>query len=147
VADAPAPPAPAPAPGLGAGAAPARVRVLVVDDNRDAAETLAALLDAMGHAAPIANDGPQALRMMHSFRPQVVFLDIGMPGMSGYEVAAEIRRDHAFDDVTLVALTGWGGELDRARSASAGFDEHLTKPATIGAIEQVLGRVAASIPG
>jgi PAS domain S-box-containing protein len=145
VADAPAPPAPAP--GLGTVAAAARVRVLVVDDNRDAAETLAALLDAMGHAAPIANDGPQALRMMHSFRPQVVFLDIGMPGMSGYEVAAEIRRDRTFDDVTLVALTGWGGELDRARSASAGFDEHLTKPATIGAIEQVLGRVAASIPG
>jgi CheY-like chemotaxis protein len=121
--------------------------VLVVDDNRDAAETLAALLDVMGHAAPIANDGPQALRMMRSFRPQVVFLDIGMPGMSGYEVAAEIRRDRAFDDAILVALTGWGGELDRARSASAGFDEHLTKPATIGAIEQVLGRVAASLPG
>ncbi|GAB3419579.1 ATP-binding protein [Massilia agilis] len=120
------------------------LRVLVVDDNRDAAETLAALLDVMGHAAPVANDGAQALRMMHSFRPQVVFLDIGMPGMSGYEVASAIRRDHNFDNVMLVALTGWGGELDRSRSASAGFDEHLTKPATIEAIEQVLAKVAAT---
>jgi PAS domain S-box-containing protein len=140
-AEAPAPEAP---PSHHAHAAAAGLRVLVVDDNRDAAETLAALLDVMGHAAPIANDGPQALRMMRSFRPQVVFLDIGMPGMSGYEVAAEIRRDRAFDDAILVALTGWGGELDRARSASAGFDEHLTKPATIAAIEQVLARVPAA---
>jgi signal transduction histidine kinase/DNA-binding response OmpR family regulator len=121
----------------------AALRVLVVDDNRDAAETLSALLDVMGHAAPIANDGQQALRMMHSFEPEVVFLDIGMPGMSGYEVASAIRREHCFDKVSLVALTGWGGELDRARSAEAGFDEHLTKPATIDAIEQVLAKAAA----
>jgi PAS domain S-box-containing protein len=123
--------------------APPGLRVLVVDDNRDAADTLSALLDVMGHAAPVANDGRQALRMMRSFRPQVVFLDIGMPGMSGYEVAEAIRREHEHE-VTLVALTGWGGELDRARSASAGFDLHLTKPATIASIEQVLGKVGAS---
>jgi PAS domain S-box-containing protein len=128
------------APG-GATLAVACLRVLVVDDNRDAAETLSALLGVMGHTAPVANDGPQALRMVRSFRPQVVFLDIGMPGMNGYEVAAEIRRDPAFNDVMLVALTGWGGALDRTRSASAGFDEHLTKPATIAAIEQVLAKV------
>jgi PAS domain S-box-containing protein len=127
----------------GAGIAAGALRVLVVDDNRDAAETLAALLDVMGHAAPIANDGQQALRMMHSFRPQVVLLDIGMPGMSGYEVAQAIRRDHEWDDVRLVALTGWGGGMDRERSAGAGFDEHLTKPATIEAIEAVLARAAA----
>jgi CheY-like chemotaxis protein len=128
------------APG-GATLAVASLRVLVVDDNRDAAETLSALLGVMGHTAPVANDGPQALRMVRSFRPQVVFLDIGMPGMNGYEVAADIRRDPAFNDVMLVALTGWGGALDRTRSASAGFDEHLTKPATIAAIEQVLAKV------
>jgi CheY-like chemotaxis protein len=142
--------APADAPALpqveapaGAAGAPG-LRVLVVDDNRDAAETLSALLDVMGHAAPVANDGHQALRMMHSFRPQVVFLDLGMPGMSGYEVAQAIRREPQYDNVTLVALTGWGGELDREKSANAGFDLHLTKPATIAAIEQVLGRVGAS---
>jgi CheY-like chemotaxis protein len=70
-----------------------------------------------------------------------------MPGMSGYEVAQAIRRDHAFDDVLLVALTGWGGELDRARSAEAGFDEHLTKPAAIHAIEALLARTAVAAAG
>ena len=114
------------------------LRVLVVDDNRDAAETLSALLGHMGHSAPVANDGHQALRMMARFQPQVVFLDLGMPGMSGYEVAAAIRRDPRFAGVRLVALTGWGGEADRARTAQAGFDRHLTKPATSEAIEEVL---------
>ncbi len=114
------------------------LRVLVVDDNRDAAETLSALLGHAGHSAPVANDGHQALRMLASFQPQVVFLDLGMPGMSGYEVAAAIRRDPNNAGVRLVALTGWGGEADRARTAQAGFDRHLTKPATAEAIEGVL---------
>jgi CheY-like chemotaxis protein len=148
----PLPAANAPAaPGAGGtafdGTAAQPLRLLVVDDNRDAAETLAALLDVMGHATAIANEGAQALRLMHSFRPQVVFLDIGMPGMSGYDVAQAIRRDHAFDEVLLVALTGWGGELDRAKSANAGFDQHLTKPATIEAIEAVLAGVVATAAG
>jgi PAS domain S-box-containing protein len=116
------------------------LRVLVVDDNRDAAETLSALLEIMGHTAPVAADGHQALRMIASFRPQVVFLDIGMPGMSGYEVAQAVRGDPQFDGVHLVALTGWGGEADRARTREAGFDAHLTKPATVAAIESVLAR-------
>lgn len=115
--------------------------VLVVDDNRDAAETLAALLNMMGHSAPVANDGRQALRMLASLMPDVVFLDLGMPGMSGYEVAAAIRADARFAGMRLVALTGWGGEADRARTKEAGFDEHLTKPATVEAIEDVLRRV------
>jgi CheY-like chemotaxis protein len=116
------------------------LRVLVVDDNRDAAETLSALLAIMGHTAPVAADGRQALRMIEGFRPHVVFLDIGMPGMSGYEVAQAVRSDPQFDDVRLVALTGWGGEADRARTREAGFDAHLTKPATVAAIESVLAR-------
>jgi signal transduction histidine kinase/DNA-binding response OmpR family regulator len=118
------------------------LRVLVVDDNRDAAETLSALLGLMGHTAPVANDGHQALRMIPTFRPHVVFLDIGMPGLSGYEAAAAIRRDPLFDAVRLVALTGWGGEGDRARSAEAGFDLHLTKPATTEALERALAGLA-----
>jgi len=121
----------------GAAGRPA-LNVLVVDDNRDAAETLAALLTVLGHSAPVANDGHQALRMLASLMPQVVFLDLGMPGMSGYEVAAAIRQDRRFDGVRLVALTGWGGAADRQRTAAAGFDRHLTKPATIDAIEDVL---------
>ncbi|MDN4053928.1 ATP-binding protein [Massilia sp. YIM B02763] len=120
------------------------LRVLVVDDNRDAAETLAALLAMMGHEAAVANDGHAALRMLAGLRPQVVFLDIGMPGMSGYEVAQAVRRNPDWDGVRLVALTGWGGSADRARTAAAGFDEHLTKPATLVAIESVLGRLPAA---
>ncbi len=116
---------------------PAR-RVLVVDDNRDAAETLSAVLGQLGHQALVANDGHQALRMMAGFGPDVVFLDLGMPGMSGYEVADAIRRDARHAGVRLVALTGWGGEADRERTARAGFDRHLTKPATMAAIEEVL---------
>jgi CheY-like chemotaxis protein/two-component sensor histidine kinase len=122
-------PGPAARPGL---------RVLVVDDNRDAAETLAALLGLLGHSAPVANDGHQALRMLDSLNPQVVFLDLGMPGMSGYEVAQKIRAERRYDGTLLVALTGWGGEADRAKTAAAGFDRHLTKPATVEAIEAVL---------
>jgi CheY-like chemotaxis protein len=141
------PPAPAPHRGFAVDGNAQPLRVLVVDDNRDAAETLGALLDVMGNTTAIANEGAQALRLMHSFQPQAVFLDIGMPGMSGYEVAQAIRRDRGFDGVLLVALTGWGGELDRARSADAGFDEHLTKPATIDAIERVLSRVATTAEG
>jgi PAS domain S-box-containing protein len=133
--------------GTGGAIAPApaapvhRVRVLVVDDNRDAADTLSALLDLLGHRAQVANDGRAALEAMQDFRPQVVFLDLGMPGMSGYQVAQAIRNDRRFDQPLLVALTGWGGEDDRQRTGAAGFDLHLTKPADLGAIEQILGRL------
>ncbi|OON62962.1 diguanylate cyclase [Massilia sp. KIM] len=115
--------------------------VLVVDDNRDAAETLSALLNLLGHSAPVANDGHQALRMLPGLQPQVVFLDLGMPGLSGYEVAAAIRADPRYAGLKLVALTGWGAEADRTRTAQAGFDMHLTKPATLDAIQEVLARV------
>jgi len=124
---------------------PSALKLLVVDDNRDAAETLAALLATMGHSAPVAADGYQALRMVASLRPQIVFLDIGMPGLSGHEVAEKLRADPQFDGVRLVALTGWGGEADRARSSAAGFDAHLTKPATVAAIEEVLARLGSPV--
>nr|WP_314542903.1 ATP-binding protein [uncultured Massilia sp.] len=127
-----------------AATAPGSLRVLVVDDNRDAAETLAALLSMMGHEAAVANDGHAALRMLAGLRPQVVFLDIGMPGMSGYEVAQAVRGNPDWDGIRLIALTGWGGSADRARTAAAGFDEHLTKPATLAAIEAVLARIGTA---
>ena len=141
--------APALAPPASGAAAPAvpvagALRILVVDDNRDAADTLAALLSSMGHTAAVANDGYQALRMLPGFAPQVVFLDLGMPGLSGYDVAAEVRKDGRNDGVRLVALTGWGGAADRERSARAGFDRHLTKPATLDAIEAALTSGAAA---
>jgi CheY-like chemotaxis protein len=124
-------------------AAISALRLLVVDDNRDAADTLAALLSVMGHHVVVAHDGYQALRMLDGLHPDAVFLDIGMPGMSGYEVAEAVRREARHDGVMLVALTGWGGADDRARTAQAGFDAHLTKPATVAAIEAVLRAVTA----
>lgn len=117
------------------------VRVLVVDDNRDAADTLSMLLEVLGHRAQVAHDGLAALDAVLDFRPQVVFLDIGMPGMSGYDVAAAIRNDRRYDQPMLVALTGWGSEDDRERTRAAGFDLHLTKPVDLAAIEKMLNTV------
>ena len=120
------------------------LRILVVDDNRDAAETLAALLSSMGHTAAVANDGYQALRMLPGFAPEAILLDLGMPGLSGYDVAAELRKDGRHAGLRLIALTGWGGAADRERSARAGFDAHLTKPATLDAIAAALAPAAAT---
>jgi CheY-like chemotaxis protein/two-component sensor histidine kinase len=125
-------------------AAPAHmhsVRVLVVDDNCDAAETLSALLELLGHRAQVANSGHAALEAMQDFRPQVVFLDLGMPGMNGYDVAQAIRDDRRLDQPLLVALTGWGGAEDRQRTSAAGFDRHLTKPVDLESIELMLSQV------
>jgi CheY-like chemotaxis protein len=119
-----------------------RTRVLVVDDNRDAADTLSALLEVLGHVAQVANDGPAALAAMQDFRPQLVFLDLGMPGMNGCQVAEAIRTDRRFDQPVLVALTGWGSEDDRERTTAAGFDLHLTKPISLEAIEKMLSSVS-----
>jgi CheY-like chemotaxis protein len=133
-------------PALSAGmaaAAPYR-RVLVVDDNADAAESLAALLELSGHATRVANDGDEAVRIAHEFHPDIVFLDIGMPGKDGYEVARELRASQQTRQAVLVALTGWGAKDDRARSRKAGFDHHLTKPAALEAVDELLARIADS---
>jgi CheY-like chemotaxis protein len=116
-------------------------RVLVVDDNRDAADSLAMILELNGHKIRVANDGEQALGLAGEFRPQVVFLDIGMPGKNGYDVARELRRSQTASQAVLVALTGWGAEDDRARSRDAGFDHHLTKPAEMAAVERLLAQL------
>ena len=120
----------------------AGLRVLVVDDNIDAADTLSALLEMGGHTTRVANDGFQAIEMAQAFRPQVVFLDIGLPGMNGYEVAPRLREIPGMKRATLVALTGWGTREDRARSSEAGFDHHLTKPADMNAVETLLAGLA-----
>jgi PAS domain S-box-containing protein len=112
--------------------------ILVVDDNLDAAESLALLLKALGAEAQVAGDGAQALEIFARREPDVVLLDIGMPGMDGYEVAREIRSRHPASPVMLVALTGWGQEKDRRRAVEAGFDHHLVKPAEIEALEKIL---------
>ena len=103
-------------------------RILVVDDNRDAAESLAVLLRLLGHHVEAVNEGPAALRAATALRPDVVFLDLGMPGMSGFEVARRLRERRDVAGAELVALTGWGTDTDRRRSLDAGFDHHFVKP-------------------
>jgi CheY-like chemotaxis protein len=107
--------------------------LLVVDDNADAAEGLAMLLVAAGHDARVAHDGLQCLQLAQAFQPEMIFLDLGMPRMDGWETATRLRADESVRDAILVALTGWGQPQDRDRTTAAGFDAHLVKP--IGAAE------------
>ncbi|EKU83671.1 hybrid sensor histidine kinase/response regulator [Massilia timonae] len=124
-----------------AGGGEAGLKVLVVDDNVDAALTLSMILEASGHVTRVAHDGYGALEAAREFRPRVAFLDIGMPGMSGYDTARAIRAMEELDGVVLVALTGWGAESDRQRSSEAGFDHHLTKPVQLAVVEELLARL------
>jgi CheY-like chemotaxis protein len=117
-----------------------RLRVLVVDDNRDAAESFGMLLGLMGHEVRLAHDGSQALQMAADDPPEVVFLDIGMPGMNGYEVARQLRLLHSRAAMSVIALSGYGQEADRRRSAEVGFDAHLVKPVDIEALEALVAR-------
>jgi signal transduction histidine kinase/CheY-like chemotaxis protein len=144
VTPAPAPPPPvavAVAAQTGAEAGPARLRVLIADDNIDSMETLAMLVDDMGHETRTAQDGKEAVEMATAFRPDIALLDIGMPELSGYEVAERIRAEPWGKTVVLVALTGWGRPEDRSRSREAGFDQHLVKPANPDVLEQLLAKV------
>jgi CheY-like chemotaxis protein len=112
--------------------------VLVVDDNRDAASSMGLLLKFLGAEVEVANSGPAALSAVESYHPAVVLLDLGMPEMDGYEVARRIRERPEFDDVTLIALTGWGQDADRRRAHEAGFNHHLVKPADISSLQELL---------
>jgi PAS domain S-box-containing protein len=129
-----------------AGAAAGPLRVLVVDDNADAAESLAALLDMLGHTTCVAHDGPEGLFQAEQFGPDLAFLDIGLPGMNGYDLAGAIRRMGTLQQVVLIALTGWGAHSDQQQSAEAGFDQHLTKPVSLEALEQALAAAARALP-
>jgi PAS domain S-box-containing protein len=115
-----------------------RQRILVVDDNQDAALSLKMLLTILGSQVETANDGRSALKALETFRPAVVLLDLGMPDMSGYEVARRMRAIPECNNVTLVALTGWGQEEDRRRTREAGFDHHLVKPVDLRALQVLL---------
>ena len=117
--------------------------VLVVDDNRDSAESLALLLQVTGYVVEIAYDGIEAVQAAAKFLPDVVLLDIGMPNLNGYDAARQIRQQTWGRDMVLIALTGWGQEQDRERTRAAGFDAHLLKPVD----HAVLLKLLASIPG
>ena len=116
-------------------------RLLVVDDNQDAADSLAMLLRLQGHEVRVAYSGMAALEMTKTYTPDVVFMDIGMPGMDGYEAARRIREQPGLGKVVLAALTGWGQQEDRRRTAEAGFNHHLVKPPEPKAVESVLAEL------
>ena len=113
-------------------------RILVVEDNVDAAETMQMLLSISGYETRTAYDGATALELARAFRPQVVFLDIGLPGKNGYEVARELRTLPEMHSALLVALTGYGHDDDRRRATEAGFDAFQVKPVAPDALETLL---------
>lgn len=121
------------------------VRVLIVDDNIDATTSLSYVLTLAGYQARVAHDGNQALAIADEVHPNVVLLDIGLPGISGHEVARRLRAQSGGTNLTLIAITGWGQEGDRAKSLEAGFDEHLTKPIDPETLLQRLSRAAQSV--
>jgi two-component system, chemotaxis family, CheB/CheR fusion protein len=129
---------PAAAPAVPAGAPPAPRRILVVDDNADAAESLAVLLQLDGHEVETAADGQAALVIAQSLRPQVVLLDIGLPGMDGFEVARRLRTLPEAKGALLIALTGYGRAEDQQRSSDAGFDQHMVKPLDLGRLNALM---------
>jgi CheY-like chemotaxis protein len=113
-------------------------RILVADDNRDSADTLAMLLRQLGNDVKTVYGGHEAIEAATSWRPNLFVLDIGMPALSGYDVARRLRELPDFRHALLVALTGWGQEEDRRRTQAAGFDYHLVKPVELQALQEIL---------
>jgi CheY-like chemotaxis protein len=118
-------------------------RILVVDDNRDGADSLAVMVQLMGHEARVAYDAPSALALAAEWKPDIGFLDIGLPGMNGYELCRAIRDLPGGKRALLVALTGWGQEQDKLRAVEAGFDRHVVKPMEEAELRELLARERA----
>ena len=116
----------------------AAVRVLVVDDSVDSAETLGELLRIWGHDVRLAHDGPGAIEAARDYRPEVILLDIGLPGMDGFAVARQLKTE-GLQTRMLVALTGYGEQTDKQRSQQAGFHHHLVKPVDPEALQKLIG--------
>jgi len=121
------------------------LRVLVVEDNTDTVLTFALLLKALGHDVRTAHDGPTGVEVALAYQPDVALLDIGLPGLNGYEVAKRIRQEPTLRDTVLVALTGYGQETDREISRQAGFNHHMVKPANFDKLQQILTNVAEQL--
>ena len=119
------------------------LRVLVVDDLLDTIEVVCMLLDTLGHDARGATSGTRALEVAAAHDPQLVICDIGMPDLSGYEVARELRRRAAGKPMHLVAISGWAANADRVEALAAGFDQHFLKPATEAVIREILAAATA----
>jgi len=115
-----------------------RSRVVIIDDNQDAATTMSMLVEKLGGSARVAHDATNGLQAVQDFRPDLVFLDIGMPGMDGYEVCRRIRQWPSQKHVVIVAVTGWGQSSDKQRALDAGFDAHITKPVDPATLARLL---------
>ena len=122
-------------------ASPTPRRVLIVDDNEDAANSLAMILKLIGHETVSVYSADEALSQAATFRPHVVLLDIGLPGMDGYEVAQQLREMPGLRDIRLIAVTGYGQSEDRLRAREAGFDAHLVKPVEFAVLERTLAGI------
>jgi len=122
------------------------LRILIVDDNQDAANSLGMVLDMLHIDNRISYSGEDAITLVDAYAPDAILLDIGMPGMDGYEVARKIRQA-GNDDVLLVAVTGWSQVEDRQKSCAAGFDHHLSKPVDLDGLQALLAKVAAAATG
>ena len=114
------------------------LRILIVEDNRDTASSLKVLLDGLGYDAHVVNDGESSVAAALALRPQVILMDIGMPGLSGYEAARMIRAQCPDMRVRIVAVTGLGHQIDRLRSAEAGIDHHIVKPLDLAVLQPIL---------
>ena len=112
-------------------------RVLIADDNADAASTLGTMLELMGHEVMTASDGVDAVEKASAFKPDIIFLDVGMPRMNGYDACEAIRKLPGGDRMTIIALTGWGQESHKQRSREAGFDRHFVKPVALEDLNEI----------
>lgn len=115
-------------------------RIVVADDNVDSAQSLSLMLQTLGHETRTSTNGVQALGIAHEFRPDVMILDIGMPGLDGHDLARRIRSEPWGKDILLVAASGWGQTEDKQLSREAGFDLHLVKPIDLQTLEALLAR-------
>lgn len=127
--------------------APKKLRILVVEDNRDSADSLKMLLEALGCETQVVYDGHAAVQAAAAARPDVIIMDLGLPVLSGYEAAQQIRAQNPGMQVLIIALTGWGQESDRQRSAAAGIDHHLVKPLDLATLRQILDGRRMPAPG
>ena len=114
-------------------------RILVVDDNMDAAEMLSTMLTLDGHVVETESDGSRVVQRARDFRPEVILMDLGLPGLSGIEVAEALKSAEDLRDIALIALTGYGLERDRSATRAAGFDHHLVKPVEFEAMRAIIG--------
>ncbi len=124
----------------------ATLRILLAEDNIDIAASLAILLEACGHEVMVTHDGMQALQAAPGFRPDLCLLDIGLPGLHGYDLARRLRQLAATQNAILVAISGWSEPQDKSRSRDAGFDHHLAKPVEFGQIQNLLDNLSAARP-